>query len=91
MRRLIILAVAAGLMALAPSPAVAQTAIKSAFCKNLYAQMKRKPVKRAFAVSTNGQICHAVWGLHSQGAANSQARAGCQGNGERSCALVPIR
>jgi len=74
-------------------PASAQTqqgvAIKSAFCKNLYAGMRQKPSKRAFAISRDGEKCHAVWGSLGQSNADGDALKGCE-RGVRKCVLFRV-
>ena len=68
-------------------PALAATP-SSDFCKRWYNEIRYKPAKRAMALSTNGQVCHSVWGESSQAAADRKAVAGCQENGERKCKVV---
>ena len=75
------------------TPASAQTqqgvTIKSTFCKNLYSGMRQKPLKRAFAVSRDGEKCHAVWGSLGQPGANADALKGCE-HGVRKCVLFKV-
>lgn len=87
-----LLFVGAVALAFFPAGASAQstTTIKSNYCKNLFGQMSGKPAFKAFALSSNGRLCHAVWGSSSQEQANREAKAGCEGNG-RSCLLISIR
>jgi len=60
----------------------------SDFCKKWYKDIRSKPAKRAMALSTDGKVCHSVWGVGSQAAADRQAVAGCQEDGERKCSVV---
>ena len=60
----------------------------SSFCKRWYADITKKPAKRAMALSEDGKTCHSVWGVSSQGAADRQAVHGCQDGGKRKCSVV---
>jgi hypothetical protein len=73
-------------------PAFAQdsTVIRSEYCRTLHAGMRRRPAFKAFALSRNGRICHAVWGEARRRAAERKAVARCQDNGERVCRLVRL-
>jgi len=77
----------AGAAAVQAPPAQAATP-SSDFCKKWYKDIRSKPAKRAMALSTDGKICHSVWGEANQAAADRKAVAGCQENGERKCTVV---
>lgn len=78
-------AAVAAVQALPPAAAAAPS---SDFCKKWYKDIRSKPAKRAMALSTDGRICHSVWGESSQAAADRKAVAGCQDNGKRTCTVA---
>jgi hypothetical protein len=70
------------------TPSAVAATPSSDFCKRWYNDIRSKPAKRAMALSTNGKVCHSVWGESSQAAADRAAVAGCQENGVRKCKVV---
>lgn len=87
------IAALAVLIAAFSTPAIAQSqqgvTIKSTFCKNLYAGMLSRPLKRAMAVTRDGEKCHAEWGSVSQREADAKALAGCRKSGQK-CVLFRV-
>lgn len=73
---------------LSATPVANAATPSSDFCKKWYNDIRGKPAKRAMALSSDGKVCHSVWGAGNQSAADRQAKQGCEENGKRKCSVV---
>lgn len=84
MRKLLL----AAAMSLVVGPGAQAATPTSDFCKKWYNDIRHKPANRSMALSTDGKICHSVWGVGNQLTADRQAVRGCEDGGKRKCGVV---